>query len=248
MRELFRRQRWGISADAGVIRVLETIKFLIDMVLHLDDHLADISNSFGSWMYAILFAVVFCETGLIITPFLPGDSLLFAVGALVAIPETNLSLPVMFVLLTGAAILGDAVNYAIGRKLGPRVFRSETSRLLNRQHLLKAQAFYEKHGGMAIFLARFLPIVRTFAPFVAGIGKMNYYRFWLFNLGGAICWVGLFLIGGYVFGNMPIVKRNFSLVILGIIVVSVLPLIYEWYKARKDARPEKLDVSSDVLP
>jgi len=147
--------------------VLETIKFLIDVVLHLDRHLADISNSFGGWMYGILFAVVFCETGLIVTPFLPGDSLLFAVGALVAIPETNLSLSLMFVLLTAAAILGDAVNYTIGRNLGPKVFRSETSRLLNRQHLLKAQAFYDKHGGKAIFLARFLPIVRTFAPFVA---------------------------------------------------------------------------------
>ena len=227
--------------------MLETIKFLIDMVLHLDRHLAEISNTFGGWMYAILFVVVFCETGLIVTPFLPGDSLLFAVGALVAIPETNLSLPLMFVLLTSAAILGDAVNYAIGRQLGPKVFFSETSRLLNRNHLFKAQAFYEEHGGKAIFLARFLPIVRTFAPFVAGIGKMNYFRFWFFNLSGAVCWVGLFLFGGYVFGNWPPIKRNFSLVIVGIIFVSVLPLIYEWYKARKVADSEKSEVPSEVL-
>jgi membrane-associated protein len=209
------------------------------MVLHLDRYLADLSNSLGGWMYAILFAVVFCETGLIVTPFLPGDSLLFAVGALVAIPETQLSFPLMFILLLIAAILGDAVNYSIGRKLGPKVFSSETSRLLNRQHLDKAQAFYNKYGGKAIFLARFLPIVRTFAPFVAGIGKMNYARFWMFNVTGAICWVGIFLTAGYYFGNIPSVKKNFSLVILGIIVVSVLPVLYEWYKARKESAANK---------
>jgi len=231
----------------GVMGVLETIKLLIDMVLHLDRHLADISNLFGGWMYGILFLVVFCETGLIVTPFLPGDSLLFAVGALVAIPETHLSLPLMFVLLTVAAIIGDAVNYAIGRQIGPRVFRSETSKLLNYKHLLKAQEFYEKHGGKAIFLARFLPIVRTFAPFVAGIGKMNYFRFWLFNFSGAVCWVGLFLVGGFLFGNMPVIKRNFSLVILGIIVVSVLPLIYEWYKARKESLGKPGDETTKAL-
>lgn len=218
---------------------MDTIKLLIDMVLHLDRYLADLSNSLGGWMYAILFAVVFCETGLIVTPFLPGDSLLFAVGALVAIPETQLSFPLMFVLLLVAAILGDAVNYSIGRKLGPKVFSSETSRLLNRQHLDKAQAFYNKYGGKAIFLARFLPIVRTFAPFVAGIGKMNYTRFWMFNVTGAICWVGIFLTAGYYFGNIPSVKKNFSLVILGIIVVSVLPVLYEWYKARQESAANK---------
>ncbi len=214
---------------------MDTLKLLIDVVLHLDKHLADLSNSLGGWLYVILFAVVFCETGLIVTPFLPGDSLLFAVGALVAIPETHLSFPLMFILLLIAAIIGDAVNYSIGRKLGPRVFYSETSRLLNKAHLEKAQAFYVKYGGKAIFLARFLPIVRTFAPFVAGIGKMDRSRFWMFNISGAICWVGLFLTAGYFFGNMPAVKKNFSVVILGIIVVSVLPVIYEWYKARKES-------------
>lgn len=217
---------------------VDQVKFLIDVVLHLNRHLADLSNSMGGWLYAVLFAVVFCETGLIVTPFLPGDSLLFAVGALVAIPEAHLSLPLMFVLLLIAAIAGDAVNYSIGRKLGPTVFRSETNWLLNQSHLLKAQKFYERHGGKAIFLARFLPIVRTFAPFVAGIGRMNYSRFWMFNVSGAICWVGLFLLGGYFFGNVPIVKRNFSLVILGIIIVSVLPVVFEWYKAMKESREQ----------
>lgn len=217
---------------------VDQVKFLIDVVLHLNRHLADLSNSMGGWLYAVLFAVVFCETGLIVTPFLPGDSLLFAVGALVAIPEAHLSLPLMFVLLLIAAITGDAVNYSIGRKLGPTVFRSETNWLLNQSHLLKAQKFYERHGGKAIFLARFLPIVRTFAPFVAGIGRMNYSRFWMFNVSGAICWVGLFLLGGYFFGNVPIVKRNFSLVILGIIIVSVLPVVFEWYKAMKESREQ----------
>jgi membrane-associated protein len=221
---------------------MDTVKLLIDMVLHLDKHLADLSNSLGGWLYAILFVVVFCETGLIVTPFLPGDSLLFAVGALVAVPETQLSFPLMFVLLLIAAIFGDAVNYSIGRTLGPKVFHSETSKLLNRQHLLKAQEFYVRHGGKAILLARFLPIVRTFAPFVAGIGKMNRMRFWMFNVSGAICWVGLFLTAGFYFGNMPVIKRNFSLVILGIIVVSVLPVIYEWYKARKEAARKEPEV------
>lgn len=214
----------------------ETIRFLIDVILHLDRHLAQISASMGGWLYGLLFAVVFCETGLIVTPFLPGDSLLFAVGALVAVPESSLSLGLMFVLLLVAAIGGDAVNYTIGRKLGPAVFRSETSWLLNQQHLLRAQSFYERHGGKAIFLARFIPIVRTFAPFVAGIGRMNYSRFWMFNLTGALTWVGLFLFGGYWFGNLPVIKRNFSLVIFGIIFVSVLPIAVEWIKARREQR------------
>lgn len=224
----------------------ETIVWLIDLVLHLDRHLADLSASLGNWLYVILFAVVFCETGLILTPFLPGDSLLFAVGTLVANENSQLNLGLIFVLLTVAAIFGDAVNYAIGRTLGPKVFHSDKSRLLNRNHLLKAQAFYVRHGGKAIFLARFLPIIRTFAPFVAGAGRMNINRFWMFNVSGGICWVGLFLFGGYLFGNFPIVKKNFPLVILGIIVVSVLPVIYEWYRARKCTPSEVPDVSSEV--
>ena len=224
----------------------ESLAYLIDLVLHLDKHLSTLSTSLGSWLYVILFAVVFCETGLIVTPFLPGDSLLFAVGALVALPEAGLSLPLMFVLLTVAAILGDAVNYRVGRMIGPKIFRSEKSLLLNKNYLLKAQRFYEKHGGKAIFLARFVPIVRTFAPFVAGAGKMNYFRFWMFNVSGAIIWVGMFLVGGYLFGNLAIVKRYFSLVMLGIIVVSVLPIAFEWWRDRKQTKTANASNSSIV--
>lgn len=224
----------------------ESLAYLIDLVLHLDKHLSTLSTSLGSWLYVILFAVVFCETGLIVTPFLPGDSLLFAVGALVALPEAGLSLPLMFVLLTVAAILGDAVNYRVGRMIGPKIFRSEKSLLLNKNYLLKAQRFYEKHGGKAIFLARFVPIVRTFAPFVAGAGKMNYFRFWMFNVSGAIIWVGMFLVGGYLFGNLAIVKRYFSLVMLGIIVVSVLPIAFEWWRDRKQTKTANASNTSIV--
>ncbi len=224
----------------------ESLAYLIDLVLHLDKHLSTLSTSLGSWLYVILFAVVFCETGLIVTPFLPGDSLLFAVGALVALPEAGLSLPLIFVLLTVAAILGDAVNYRVGRMIGPKIFRSEKSLLLNKNYLLKAQRFYEKHGGKAIFLARFVPIVRTFAPFVAGAGKMNYFRFWMFNVSGAIIWVGMFLVGGYLFGNLAIVKRYFSLVMLGIIVVSVLPIAFEWWRDRKQTKTANASNSSIV--
>ena len=224
----------------------ESLAYLIDLVLHLDKHLSTLSTSLGSWLYVILFAVVFCETGLIVTPFLPGDSLLFAVGALVALPEAGLSLPLIFVLLTVAAILGDAVNYRVGRMIGPKIFRSEKSLLLNKNYLLKAQRFYEKHGGKAIFLARFVPIVRTFAPFVAGAGKMNYFRFWMFNVSGAIIWVGMFLVGGYLFGNLAIVKRYFSLVMLGIIVVSVLPIAFEWWRDRKQTKTANASNTSIV--
>lgn len=216
----------------------ETLLYVIDVVLHLDKHLSQLSVSMGHWTYGILFLIVFAETGLVVTPFLPGDSLLFAVGALIALPDTGLSFPVMFVLLLIAAIVGDAVNYAAGRAIGPKVFRSETSLLLNKEHLVRAQKFYEKYGGKAVFLARFAPIIRTFAPFVAGIGKMNLRKFWLYNVSGAICWVGSFLIAGYFFGSLPIVKRYFHLVIVGIIIVSLLPIAYEWYVARKQARSE----------
>jgi len=226
--------------------VKESLVDLINLIRHLDTHLSKLSNSLGGWLYVILFAVVFCETGLIVTPFLPGDSLLFAVGALVALPETGLSLPLMFVLLTVAAILGDAVNYRVGRMIGPSIFRSEKSWLFNKDHLLKAQRFYEKHGGKAIFLARFVPIVRTFAPFVAGAGKMNYFRFWMFNVSGAIIWVGMFLVAGYLFGNLPIVKKYFSLVMLGIIFVSVLPIAFEWWRDRKQAKTANASNSTVV--
>ena len=225
---------------------MKALTYVIDLILHLDKHLSALSTSLGHWMYVVLFAVVFCETGLIVTPFLPGDSLLFAVGALIALPDAGLSFPLMFVLLTVAAVLGDAVNYRVGKTIGPKVFSSEKSRLLNKDHLLKAQRFYEKHGGKAIFLARFVPIVRTFAPFVAGAGNMNYARFWMFNISGAITWVGLCLTAGYIFGNMTIVKENFSLVMLGIIVLSIVPIAIEWWRDRKETQRAEARKSAGV--
>lgn len=206
---------------------------IVDIFLHLDQHLGDLSQSLGPWMYVVLFAIIFCETGLVITPFLPGDSLLFAVGALCALESSGLNLGLMMVLLIIAAILGDAANYGIGRYLGPAVFSSERSFLLNKKHLLHTQRFYEKHGGKTIVLARFIPIVRTFAPFVAGIGRMSYRRFALFNVAGALVWVIGFLALGFAFGNMPIVKKQFHYVILGIIVLSVLPAVIEFIRAKR---------------
>jgi len=185
------------------------------------------------WIYAILFAVIFCETGLVIMPFLPGDSLLFAVGAICAI-NPSFSLAVMIPLLIIAAVGGDAINYWIGAKLGPQVFRSESSRWLNKKHLDRAQSFYEKYGAKTIIIARFVPVVRTFAPFVAGIGRMNFGRFWLYNVVGGAVWVTLFLVTGYWFGNLPWVKDNFFLVTIGIIAVSVIPIALEWLKARRE--------------
>lgn len=211
---------------------MDTLRQLLDIVRHLDEHLAELSAQMGGWLYALLFSIIFAETGLVIFPFLPGDSLLFAIGALVAVDGSGLSLPLMTVLLLVAAIVGDAANYAIGRAVGPRVFSKEDSWLLNKKHLLKAEAFYQRHGGKAVFLARFAPLLRTFAPFVAGVGRMNLLRFWFFNISGGICWVVGFLLAGYFFGNIPAVKRNFEFVILGIIVVSLLPVIIEWYRSR----------------
>lgn len=206
---------------------------LFDWIFHIDDKLEALAGTMGVWLYAVLFMIIFCETGLVVTPFLPGDSLLFAVGALIALPDAQLSLPLMWVLLIIAAIVGDAVNYWIGRWVGPQVFRSESSWLLNKKHLERAQAFYQRHGGKAIVMARFLPILRTFAPFVAGIGRMNYWRFWMFNVVGAVVWVSIFLLAGYWFGTTEIVKRNFELVIFAIIFLSVLPILIEWYRHRR---------------
>ena len=176
---------------------------------------------------------MFCETGLVVTPFLPGDSLLFAVGALTALPDTVVSLPLAAVLLIIAAVVGDAVNYSIGARIGPKVFTSDTSRWLNKKHLLRAQAFYERYGGKTIIFARFIPIIRTFAPFVAGVGKMRYRRFFMFNIVGAIAWVVLFTLAGYFFGNIPTVKRNFQYVILAIIVISFMPPVIEYLRERR---------------
>ena len=207
--------------------MLET---LIDLFLHLDRHLAEMVVQYGTAIYGVLFAIVFLETGIVVTPFLPGDSLLFACGALAATGALDLSL--LLVLLPIAAILGDTVNYHIGKYVGPKAFTS-TSRWLKREHLERTHAFYEKHGGKTIVLARFVPIVRTFAPFVAGIGAMSYSRFILYNVAGGLLWVVLFVGGGYLFGNIPVVKNNFSIVVLGIVGISLLPIAIEYWKHKR---------------
>ena len=216
-----------------------TIDGLIDLFLHLDVHLAEFVALYGVWVYALLFAIIFAETGLVVTPFLPGDSLLFAAGALSA--SGALSIHVVVLLLIGAAILGDAVNYAVGSYVGPRVFVAHDSdnllhRLLNRRHLAEAHAFFERYGGKAVVLGRFVPIARTFVPFVAGGAAMSYPTFAMFNVTGAIAWVGICAGAGYVFGNIPIVRENFSLVALGIIAVSLMPAVIEFLRRRRESR------------
>jgi len=209
---------------------LSSSMLIVDILLNLDHYLNQIINDYGTWTYLILFAVIFCETGLVVTPFLPGDSLIFMLGALAASGEINL-VAIGLVLIT-AAITGNVVNYHVGRWIGPRVFAGEEVRFFNREHLLRTHAFYEKHGGKTIFLARFIPIIRTFAPFVAGIGGMTYTRFQLYNISSSAVWVLLFLGGGYSFGNIPLVERNFTLVVFGIILVSLLPAFYAFLKQR----------------
>lgn len=209
---------------------MEFIQHLLSFVLHLDEHLNDVFVHYGAWTYAILFLIIFCETGLVVTPFLPGDSLLFAVGALAA--TGGLHIGFLFVLLAAAAILGNTLNYSIGRFIGPKAFAGN-HRFFKKEYLARAHAFYEKHGGKAIALSRFLPILRTFAPFAAGIGAMSYPRFLLFNLFGGIAWVATFLFAGYFFGNIPFVKHNFSFVIMGIIVVTIIPMVVEFFRHRR---------------
>ncbi len=223
-----------LSRNVRALR-MELLRKFIDVVLHIDRYLGPLVEQFGPWMYALMFLVIFCETGLVVTPFLPGDSLLFALGAVCALaPPHNLDLTTLMVLLTIAAILGDTVNYWIGAKLGPRIFRGENVRLLNKKHLERTHEFYERYGGKTIIIARFMPIVRTFAPFVAGMGKMTYARFMTFNVVGGVIWVVSFLLLGYFFGNQPFVKKNFGLVIIGIIVLSCVPPVIEvWREWRK---------------
>jgi membrane-associated protein len=211
---------------------MELLKFLIDLFLHLDEHLATVISQYGSWTYGILFAVIFVETGLVIMPILPGDSLLFAAGTFAALPD-GLNIWYLVLLLIVAAILGDTVNYAIGHYLGERAYNIKW---IKKEYFEKTHAFFEKHGGKAIFLARFVPIVRTFAPFVAGIGKMTYSYFITYNVVGGIVWVLLFTFAGYFFGNIPFMKKNFEYVIIAIILFSLLPMVYEWWKARSEAR------------
>lgn len=215
---------------------MEWLSSALDVFLHLDQHLNAWATTLGPWLYLVLFVVIFCETGLVVTPFLPGDSLLFAVGALVSIPGSPISLPLVLLLLWMAAVLGDAMNYALGHYLGPRVFSSPRSWLLNPEHVRRTHEFYEKYGGKTIFLARFVPIVRTFAPFIAGIGKMSYSYFAMWNVTGGFVWVVGLVLAGYFFGRIPIVQENFETVILGIIALSLMPMVVEWLRARR-ARP-----------
>ncbi|HDD61315.1 MAG: DedA family protein [Chloroflexota bacterium] len=218
---------------------MEVINFLIDFILHMDVHLNEIISNYGVWTYGILFFVIFMETGFVVTPFLPGDSLLFAAGTFAALGSLNPYY--LFLLLTAAAILGDTVNYSVGHYIGPRAFSGEI-KFLKQEHLDKTQAFYKKHGGKTIILARFIPIIRTFAPFVAGIGTMKYRKFITYNIVGGIAWVATFTFLGYFFGNIEFVKKNFELVIFAIIFISFIPPILEVIKARKEAREAAKEV------
>jgi membrane-associated protein len=211
--------------------MIETVKQFIDLFLHIDKHLAQVISTCGLWTYGVLFAIIFCETGLVIMPFLPGDSLLFAAGALTA--STSLQVGWLLVLLCFAAVIGDAVNYAVGYYLGEAIVRHK-SRFIKPEHLERTHEFFARYGKMTIVLARFAPIVRTFAPFVAGMGKMRYAEFAVYNVTGGVAWVCLFVTAGRLFGNLPIVKKYFSLVILAIIVLSVLPIIYEVWRQRRN--------------
>ena len=216
---------------------MEFIQQLIDIFLHVDEYLGDIVRQFGVWTYVILFLIIFAETGLVVTPFLPGDSLLFAAGAIAALPEAGINVWVLIVILCAAAILGDTVNYWIGHWVGPKAF-SGKSRFLKKEHLDRTNAFYAKHGGKTIILARFVPIVRTFAPFVAGIGAMDYPKFITYNVVGGIVWVTVFTLLGYFFGNMPFIQKNFEYVIIAIVLLSLAPAIYEYLAERMRSRRE----------
>lgn len=214
---------------------MDAIKSILDVFLHVDDHLHALLDAWGPWTYVLLFAIILCETGLVVMPFLPGDSLLFAAGAMAALYPDDLGLVPLLVLLSIAAILGDTINYFLGRWIGPRAFSLNTW-FLKHEHLEKTQAFYDRHGGKTIVLARFVPIVRTFAPFVAGVGKMHYPTFLWFNVVGGILWVVLCTVAGYFFGNIEAVKKHFELVVIGIVLVSVLPLAWEWWASRRRGR------------
>lgn len=211
--------------------MLEIIKKLFDIAIHLDRYVVDIVRQYGLWTYLILFVVIFSETGFVVTPFFPGDSLLFAVGAVAAIG--NLNIFGLFLLLTLAALAGNITNYWIGSKVGSGIFKKEKSRFFNKEYLEKTRRFYEKYGSLTIVIARFMPFIRTFAPFVAGIGRMKYVRFLFYSFIGSLLWVSLFLFGGYFFGNLPTVKRNFSLVIVAIILISLLPATVSVWKEKK---------------
>ncbi len=209
---------------------MELIRQLLDILLHLDRHLDTIIQQYGVWTYLILFLIIFCETGLVVTPILPGDSLLFAVGTFAA--RGALDLGLVLLLLSVAAVAGDTVNYAIGYRVGPRIFRKEGVRFLNREYLDRTHRFYERHGAKTIVIARFVPIIRTFAPFVAGVGRMSYARFVTYNVAGGVGWIAALVLGGYLFGNIPVVRQNFTLVIFAIIALSILPGVIEFLRQR----------------
>ncbi|WP_037588232.1 DedA family protein [Stenoxybacter acetivorans] len=219
---------------------MEFIGALIDFILHIDQHLQQLSHQYGVWIYAILIVIIFCETGLVATPFLPGDSLLFAAGSIAAVGGMNIYL--MVALLFAAAVLGDAANFSIGKYFGKKLFANPDSKIFKRKYLLQTEAFYAKHGGKTIILARFIPIIRTFAPFVAGMGHMHYGRFLRYNIIGALMWVLLFSFAGYFFGQLPIVKDNLSLILLAIIILSVVPVVIEIIRHRYLAKREKTAV------
>lgn len=210
---------------------MELLSGILDLFLHLDRHLLELAQDYGAWIYGILFLIVFLETGVVVTPFLPGDSLLFVAGAIAAAGELNVH--GLVILLIAAAIAGDSLNYSIGRYLGPRVFRFDDSRFFKRAYVDRTHAFFDRHGGKALIIARFVPIIRTYAPFIAGVGVMPYRRFLLFNVVGAVLWVVLLTYAGFFFGNLPLVKKNLTLVILGIIVLSILPGVIEVWRARR---------------
>jgi membrane-associated protein len=210
---------------------MELIKTFLEILLHLDKHIDLLIRSYGAWTYGILFLIIFLETGLVVTPFLPGDSLLFAGGTFAALG--SLDIKWLILSLSVAAVAGDTVNYWIGYSVGPKVFHKEKSLFLNKEYLYRTHRFYEKYGGKTIVLARFIPIIRTFAPFVAGIGSMTYGRFIIYNVSGGIGWVVILVLGGYLFGNIPVVKQNFSLVIFAIIILSILPGIIEFLRHRE---------------
>lgn len=219
---------------------MELIKYFIDLLLHLDVHLAQLTASMGLWTYVVLFLIIFCETGLVVTPILPGDSLLFATGALAALEGSFINVWMMLALLIIAAVLGDGVNYAIGKWMGPKVFTERERKWLKKDYLLRTQAFYEKHGGKTIVFARFAPIIRTFAPFVAGIARMPYSNFVIYNVVGGVLWVASFLLAGYWFGNIPAIKTNFHIVVVAIVIISVLPMVFEFikgYRAKNQKNP-----------
>ena len=217
---------------------MQLIPYLIDLILHLDKHLGALITQFGVWTYVILFIIIFIETGLVVMPFLPGDSLLFAAGTLTALDNSPLNIFVLYILVATAAVLGDTANYWIGKEIGPRVF-NEKVRFLKKEYLDRTHTFYEEHVNITIFLARFIPIIRTFAPFVAGIGRMSYGQFISYNVFCGLVWTALFTFGGYFFGNLSIVKNNFSIVLVAIILISLVPAVIEFFQSRKKAVPTK---------